>query len=127
MVAGGTGLAPMMSMLDHIRAQSGIKPPILLSFGCKDAGSLFHRDELDLRALWMPTLDLRVSVDDGPDDDPTLRIGNPVTAVRPEDIDNETVAYLCGPPTMIEAAHSHLINLGVRADRIYAEQFVAME
>ena len=126
MIAGGTGLAPIQSMLDVIRAKSGIKPRIVLSFGCSDEDTLFNLEELELRALWMPTLDVRISVDRGTARD-DLRIGNPVEAIAPEDIDAKTVAYLCGPPAMIEAAHARLEALGVNPENIHAEQFVAME
>jgi benzoate/toluate 1,2-dioxygenase reductase subunit len=52
--------------------------------------------------------------------------GTPVDALGDAPIDDpETVAYLCGPPPMIEAARRRLIALGVRPDRIYAERFVA--
>tara|TARA_R110002110_G_scaffold205066_7_gene417346 strand:- start:503236 stop:504078 length:843 start_codon:yes stop_codon:yes gene_type:complete len=125
-IAGGTGLAPMMSMLDVIRSKNGTKPDLLLSFGCQDQSSLFHGEDLELREFWMPTLRTRISVDRGEQVAGT-RLGNPVDAVVPEDITPDTVAYLCGPPRMIEAAHQHLEELGVKAENIHAEQFVASE
>lgn len=125
MIAGGTGLAPMMAMIDTIRARSGKKPPMALSFGCASPEGLFFCDELALRQDWMPNLDVRLSVDQGQASS-TYRIGNPVEAIVQEDItDTETVAYLCGPPGMIEAARAHLISLGVKPNHIHAEQFVA--
>jgi benzoate/toluate 1,2-dioxygenase reductase subunit len=126
LIAGGTGLAPILSMLDAIRARSSKKPPILLSFGCSDETTLFYSEELELRALWMPTLELRISVDRGEPRD-GLRTGNPVEVVDANDVDAETIAYLCGPPAMIDAAHERLEALGMKAENIHAEQFVAME
>ena len=123
-IAGGTGLAPMMSMLDVIRQRSGRKPDLLLSFGCQDPSALFHGEDLELREFWMPTLETRISIDRGEQVAGT-RLGNPVDAVGFEDINADTVAYLCGPPRMIEAAHQHLEGLGVKAENIHAEQFVA--
>ena len=125
-IAGGTGLAPMMSMLDVIRQKSGTKPGLLLSFGCQDESSLFHGDELELRELWMPTLRTRISLDRGERTN-MMRVGNPVAAIGPDDVCTDTVAYLCGPPRMIQAAHEHLESLGVKPENIYAEQFVATE
>ena len=125
MIAGGTGLAPMMSMIDTIRARPGRKPPILLSFGCASPDGLFHRDELELRQHWMPGLDVRLSVDRGYDR-ATLRVGNPVEAIGCNDVtDPDSVAYLCGPPGLINAARSHLIELGLKPENIHAEHFVA--
>lgn len=128
MIAGGTGLAPMMSMVDVLRARPGRKPPVLLSFGCASANGLFNMDELALRAMWMPTLDLRVSVDQGtsPDGALPVRTGDPVACIGAEDITGpDAQAYLCGPPGLIAAAHAHLVRLGVTPANIHAEQFVA--
>ena len=64
-VAGGTGLAPVLSMVDGIRQWGGRKPPMLLSFGCAVPEALFCLDELELRREWLPTLETRISVDRG--------------------------------------------------------------
>lgn len=124
LVAGGTGLAPMLSILDSLRQQSGRKPPIVLSFGCTEPAALFGLDAIALRRHWLPTLQTRVSVDRGATGD--LLAGTPVDALREADaLDPDTVAYLCGPPPMVAAAHARLEALGVRPDNIFAEQFVA--
>lgn len=123
-VAGGTGLAPVLSMVDGIRQWGGRKPPMLLSFGCAVPEALFCLDELELRRQWLPTLETRISVDRGAQGD--VLSGSPVAALREGDVPNaDTVAYLCGPQPMIDAATRRLIELGVPANRIYSEQFVA--
>ena len=123
MVAGGTGLAPILSIIDSLRAQSGRKPRILLSFGCANADSLFALDDIALRCQWLPTLETRISVDQG--GTPWLT-GNPVDTLRDDDAaDPDTVAYLCGPPPMVDAAYRRLEAIGVRPANIFAEQFVA--
>ena len=125
-VAGGTGLAPFLSMFEAIRLYSGTKPPILLSFGCATDAGLFGKTELEDAAFMLPNLDCRLSVEQKLDEDTEALIGNPVTAITAQDIQSEeTVAYLCGPPGMIEAARNHLVELGVNADNIFAEQFVS--
>ena len=127
MIAGGTGLAPIMAMLDTLRRRPGRRPPVVLSFGCATAAGLFHRDELDLRSLWMPGLDVRLSVDRGPAAD-GIRIGNPVAAIGASDVrDPDTVAYVCGPPGLIEAARAHLTALGLAPANFHAEHFVATD
>ncbi|GAA4017929.1 hypothetical protein GCM10022212_12080 [Actimicrobium antarcticum] len=125
LIAGGTGLAPMLAMLDDISVLSGKKPKVLLSFGCATADNLFCLDELDVRAALLPNLALRVSVS-SPDGTYGGLVGNPVSVIAAEDIvDPETVAYLCGPPAMIESARRHLEDIGVKRDNIHAEQFSA--
>uniref|UniRef100_Q47GC3 Oxidoreductase FAD/NAD(P)-binding:Oxidoreductase FAD-binding region n=1 Tax=Dechloromonas aromatica (strain RCB) TaxID=159087 RepID=Q47GC3_DECAR len=122
MIAGGTGLAPVMSMIDSIQKTSGKKPPILLSFGCATPDSLFCLDDIELRKHWLPSLTNRISVDR--EAAGSLLQGNPVDALRDDDVkDPDTVAYICGPQPMIEAAYRRLEALGVRHENIFAEQF----
>lgn len=123
-IAGGTGLAPVLSMIDGIRQWGGRKPSMLLTFGCATPDALFCLDDLELRRQWLPTLETRVTVDKGAEGD--LIAGSPVSALRPEDVPGaDTVAYLCGPQGMIDAATQRLMELGVPAENIYSEQFVA--
>jgi ferredoxin-NADP reductase/ferredoxin len=124
-IAGGTGLAPIVAMLDEIRHRPGPRPPMLLSFGCASEQQFFYRDELELRQWWMPELRVILSADQVNNTDAGLLRGTPVAALAQERITNpQAVAYLCGPPPMIEAARRQLIEMGVSPDRIYAEQFV---
>ncbi|HJU09818.1 MAG TPA: FAD-binding oxidoreductase [Candidatus Binataceae bacterium] len=125
-VAGGTGLAPIIAMLDEIRYRPGPRPPMLLSFGCASEEQFFYRDELELRRWWMPELCLILSADHVNSPESGLLSGTPVAAL-PQDwiTDSQTVAYLCGPPPMIEAARRRLIQMGLAPDHIYAEQVVA--
>ena len=122
-VAGGTGLAPVLSMLDRIRLMPGA-PPARLVFGCVRAEDLFHLDELDARQTFMPNLDVLVTLDE-PSADPRIFHGNPVQAITTALVPAGTVAYLCGPPGMLRAATRRLGELGVADRDIRTEQFVA--
>lgn len=124
-VAGGTGLSPILAMIDHLRRASGPKPKMLLSFGCASDKAFFYRDEIELRQWWLPQLSVRLSADRVEDRASGLVQGTPVDALGSEPIaDAEAAAYLCGPPPMIEAARHRLTELGVSPERIYAERFV---
>ncbi len=125
-IAGGTGLAPILSLIDALRRRSGPRPPALLSFGCSSAEDFFYRDEIEIRQWWMPELRVRLSGGRAARAASGLLRGNPVEAIAVDDIGGvETDAYLCGPPAMIEAARRHLVGLGLNPERIYAERFVA--
>jgi ferredoxin-NADP reductase/ferredoxin len=125
-VAGGTGLAPILSIIDALRRRPGRRPPSLLSFGCSSEEDFFYRDEIELRQWWMPELRARLSGGRDATAASGLLRGNPVEAISVDDIgDANPVAYLCGPPAMIEAARHRLIEFGVNPERIYAERFVA--
>ncbi len=123
LVAGGTGLAPMLSMLETLQLHRPA-PPILLVFGCRRGEDLFHLDELAARASFMPTLTVRVTCDEECAE-PGVLHSDPVAALRPEDVSAATVGYLCGPPGMVDAARARLTELEVPAARIHSEQFLA--
>jgi ferredoxin-NADP reductase/ferredoxin len=125
-VAGGTGLAPILAMIDELRRASGPRPKMLLSFGCASDRTFFYRDEIELRQWWIPQLSVRLSADHVEDPASGLIQGTPVDALGAEPIsDPAAAAYLCGPPPMIEGARRRLAELGVSSERIYAERFVA--
>ena len=122
MIAGGTGLAPMMSMIDTLRLYNFRRKPVILAFGCSFEKDLFAQDELELRGNWMRNLDVRtcVSRPEGDWDGLTMRAQYSITE---DDITEDTIAYLCGPPAMNEAAREHLEELGVKGENIHVELF----
>lgn len=123
MIAGGTGLAPMLSMLESLQT-ARTRSPLRLVFGCARQGDLFHLDELDARRSFMPNLDVRVVLDEQTDR-PGVLHGNPVSVLTAEDVaDPDTSAYLCGPPAMLDAARERLQQLGMPRERIHAEHFL---
>ncbi|MDG2968008.1 2Fe-2S iron-sulfur cluster binding domain-containing protein [Pseudomonas extremaustralis] len=123
-VAGGTGLAPILSMIDALRQGGGRKPPMLLTFGCAVPEALFSLEDIELRQQWLPSFETRICVDREATDG--LHQGSPVSALREGDVSHpDTVAYLCGPQPMIDAATQRLIELGMKSQNIFAEQFVA--
>jgi benzoate/toluate 1,2-dioxygenase reductase subunit len=85
MIAGGTGLAPMLGMLEDIRLKSGRKPKVLLSFGCASEDNLFYQDELETRAAWLPGLKVKVAVAN-PGPGYTGLVGNPVEVITAADV-----------------------------------------
>jgi benzoate/toluate 1,2-dioxygenase reductase subunit len=120
MVAGGTGLAPMLAMLDSLRARSGPKPPMLLCFGCNGAKDLFYLDEIELRGFWMPSFQSRIALMER-DAGFAGKIGTAVSLLEAPDLARAGLtAYLCGPPAMVEAARERLLAAGVPADAIHA-------
>lgn len=123
LMAGGTGLAPMLSMLSRLRMVRPAVPPILLLFGCTNVDQLFHLEELAARASLLPSLDVRTMLVDNTGA-PHVPVGNPVSALTADDIAPDSVAYLCGPPGMLRAAEEKLLTLGLGRHDIRMEQFL---
>jgi NAD(P)H-flavin reductase/ferredoxin len=124
-VAGGTGLAPILSMLDHLRHAGTARFPLLLCFGVGREADFFYKQELELRQFWMPKLTLRLACDERVPTaaDPSLRTGSVVSLLQPADIGPDSTAFLCGPPAMVAAASERLKALGLPAEKIVAERF----
>ncbi len=109
-VAGGTGLAPVLSMIRSLRDRG---QSALLCFGCTRRQELFYELELAALVATMPELEVRIAVMEGADGD--LRTGTAVSLLLKEDFDAATVCYLCGPPPMVDAARKALTSHGVAA------------
>ena len=124
MVAGGTGLAPMLSMLDTLAANDDTDYPVRLLYGANAVDELFAFDQL--RGYAEQGLDLTVELCVGePDQDWDDATGHVTGLLRPEILNGgDCEIYLCGPPPMIDAAESWLYANGVNPILVHAEKFV---
>ncbi len=112
MVAGGTGLAPILAMLE---ALDGRQPATVL-FGAAAPDRLFALDRLAASGA-------RVCIAvEAPGNDPSHRTGRVTELIDLPGTDID--AYLCGPPAMIDAARERLRAAGVAEERIYCERFL---
>jgi ferredoxin-NADP reductase/ferredoxin len=117
-VAGGTGLAPVLSMVRSLRGRA---QRALLCFGCSRRDELFYEEELAALVTAMPDLEVRIAVMEGAEGE--LRTGTAVSLLQQSDFDANTACYLCGPPPMVNAARAALMTFGVVANAIRAERF----
>jgi NAD(P)H-flavin reductase len=123
MVAGGTGLAPMLSMLRHIAAQGERKPPrITLLYGTNAPEEMFAAEELAQLAGQLPLEVRRAAVTAGGDFAGTK--GYVTDLMSADMLDTQTDCYLCGPPAMVTAARLFLNDEGFEQKRIFAERFL---
>ena len=123
MVAGGTGLAPMLSMLDHMAEVGWTAQSVHLLCGANTADELFCLDKLGAYRSAGIDLSVEVAVVD-PVDGWGGAAGHVTSLLRDDVIGDEADIYLCGPPPMIEAAESWLSGHNVDEKRIHAEKFL---
>ena len=125
MIAGGTGLAPMLSILDTMVAQGDTAHPVHVLYGANEPEEFFALEALEAyrgRGLQIATELCAVQSGSGWDG----AVGHVTSLLRSELLyGGDSRAYLCGPPPMIDAGENWLRGNGLGADRIHAEKFVA--
>jgi ferredoxin-NADP reductase len=125
LLAGGTGITPLMSMLRH-RDRLPSRPPALLIYSARSWEDIVYRDELEAMVRR----------------DSSFRLVYALTRQQPKDwrghrerinkdllaanwlppADNPTI-YVCGPTTFVETAASLLVEIGFDPLSIKTERF----
>lgn len=121
-VAGGTGLAPILSIVRGAIAAS-MPNPIHLYFGVRAERDVYGLDVLQELGREHPALHIHVVSTNG-----SSRAGQRsglVTEAIAADLRDLAGwnAYLCGSPPMVEAATRLTLDKGVPAERVYADAF----
>jgi benzoate/toluate 1,2-dioxygenase reductase subunit len=120
-LAGGTGLAPFLSMLGRI-ATTGSLHPVHLIYGVTNDEDLVGIEQLKRFAERIPsfTFSCCVAAEVGayPQKGYVTRYIDPAH-VNGGDVD----IYLCGPPPMVEAVRSWLAEQGIAPANFYYEKF----
>jgi ferredoxin-NADP reductase len=125
LVAGGSGIVPLMAMIRH-RGNAGNKIPTKLLYSSPYHDEIIYREELDHIAA----------------NDSSLRVIHTLTKERPQDwqsyarrIDRAMLAdtiwqpaqkpraFTCGPTTLVETVAYHLQALGYEPRSIKTERF----
>jgi benzoate/toluate 1,2-dioxygenase reductase subunit len=120
-LAGGTGLAPFLSMLE-VLAGEGSRRRVRLVYGVTRGEDLVLVEALDAFKSRLSGFEFTTVVADAASSHP--RKGW-VTQHLPEDLatDSRTEVYLCGPPPMVEAVRDHFEATGITPARFTFEKF----
>jgi ferredoxin-NADP reductase/ferredoxin len=122
-VAGGTGLGPIVSMLDSLKNEGTLPPRMTLVFGVNSTASLFYRDRLEALLDRFPLARLVLAIM-APDAGWEGVTGTAVDALERIEVDPAAHAYFCGPPVMVERAQASLAQRGLDKRAIFAESFL---
>lgn len=121
-VAGGTGMAPIRSVLDHAVAH-GDRRPMRYFYGARTQTDLYCLDDM---AGWAgDTFSFIPALSDEPAGSGWSGARGLVTEVLEREIGDAfgAEAYLCGPPAMIDAAIPILRAAGLDAHDIFYDKF----
>lgn len=125
LVAGGTGIVPLMSMLRH-RARLAHPAPAWLLYSSRSFAEIIYREELDRMA---ETGDgahvLHTLTRSSPPDWRGLqgRIDREMLASRIPPAAARPLCFVCGPTEMVETVAGALVDLGHDPARVKTERF----
>ncbi|MFN4134698.1 MAG: 2Fe-2S iron-sulfur cluster-binding protein [Novosphingobium sp.] len=125
LVGGGSGLSPLMSLLEDAVAR-GIARDAILLFGARTERDLYCLDEIaQIASRWRGRFEFRPVLSD---EQVAGRRHGLVTAEIPSalmDLGGSAgvQGYLCGPPGMIDAGVAVLVAAGVPVTSIFYDKF----
>lgn len=126
-IAGGSGLAPIISML-QAAVETDVDRDLTLLFGARTQRDLYALDEIkSLADAWRAKFTFIPVLSDEPEGSDWGGPRGLVTqALNPAQIPELGArhAYLCGPPPMIDAAILVLNQAGVHHGRIHYDKFL---
>jgi propane monooxygenase reductase subunit len=126
-VGGGSGMAPLWSLLNDM-AECGIQRPTTFFYGARTSKDLFYRTQLADLANRLPGFNFVPALSRATEEDQWDGETGLITDVLSRNLNNENVrddtqAYLCGPPAMIDTAIPVLVSKGMSEDRIFSDKF----
>lgn len=123
LVAGGSGLAPILAILkDALNGQRD--RPVTLLFGARAQRDLYALEEIrELSRQWSESFKFIPVLSREESASQWGGLRGLVTDVIPTLSLKGAHAYLCGPPGMIDAAETRLIHGGVAREHIHADRF----
>jgi anaerobic sulfite reductase subunit B len=119
LVAGGTGLAPITSMIEYIEKNRNLFKEIYIYLGFRNENYILLKDRLE---NWKKKFNLIISLDKKimKTDKFKCEIGfvHEVLAKHNPELKN-TIALLCGPEIMMDCVTNKLIGKGLKPNKIY--------
>jgi len=124
MIAGGTGFAPVKSMLRHV-LESGIQREIVLYWGARQAQDVYEEEQVLEWARRYPRLRFNAVLSDSNETGaPHRRLGWVHEAVLADQRDLSCFdIYAAGPPALIEAIRASFPGHGAQEERLYFDSF----
>ncbi len=125
LVAGGSGIVPLMAMLRH-RGRAAAAIPATLLFSSRHLEEVIYRDELDALAGDGSGLTVTHTLTRSQPPGWTgyaRRIDERMLAETLEPLGIGVRAYICGPTALVETTANGLVRLGLPPDRVRTERF----
>jgi ferredoxin-NADP reductase len=125
LVAGGSGVVPLMSMI-RARAQAGADVPTRLVYSSRSLDDVIYREELE--QLAGSGLDVVHTLTRSQPPGWTgfaRRVDRALLEQVAYPAGDSPLAFVCGPTSFVEGVASGLVELGYRPERVKTERFGA--
>ncbi|MBV8082876.1 MAG: ferredoxin reductase [Candidatus Eremiobacteraeota bacterium] len=125
LIAGGSGVVPLMAMLRHRAAHSSMIPTRLL-YSCRTGDDVIYKDELDALAREDRTLEVALTFTRKAPVGWTgyqRRIDDAMLGEVVSPLGKGVRTYVCGPTLLVESAANALTRMGLSAPQIRTERF----
>lgn len=123
LVAGGSGLAPILALLEDALAGGGRRPVTLL-FGARQEHDLYALETIAaLAGQWQAPFRFIPVLSEVESDAAWQGRRGLVTEHIPELLEDGAHAYLCGPPAMIDRVVALLRSRAIPAAHLHADRF----
>jgi ferredoxin-NADP reductase len=125
LVAGGSGIVPLMAMI-RSRALVGSTAPFRLLYSVREPAAVFYRDELRAlseldRAVVVTYAYTRAAPQDWPRAPGRIDAAQIADSTWPPNL--APTCYICGPTSFVESAADLLVASGNDRERIRTERF----
>jgi ferredoxin-NADP reductase len=125
LVAGGSGICPLMAMIRH-RAATGSRVPTRLLYSSRSLEDVIYKEELDRLVRQADGLDVihTLTRSQPPGwSGYSRRIDRDMLAELGYTAEQRPLCMVCGPTPLVEAVASMLVELGNPPDRVKTERF----
>ena len=125
LVAGGSGIVPLMAMIRH-RHAVGSNVPTRLLYSSRSYDDIIYRDELGTLQEAHSGLEVFHTLTRGipPNwEGYQRRIDLPMLEEVIKPFGNQLIAYICGPTTLVEGVANGLVKLGITPEHVRTERF----
>jgi ferredoxin-NADP reductase len=124
LAAGGSGVVPLRAMLRH-RRRSGSDVPVRMLYSSRTLDDVIYRDELAEPADGVEVVHTLTRAQPAGWTGYARRVDPSMLAEVAWPVDEDPLAFVCGPTSFVEAVASGLVELGYRQERVKTERFGA--
>jgi ferredoxin-NADP reductase len=125
LIAGGSGVVPLMSMIRH-RAAAGARNPTTMLYSSRSFEDIIYYNELEkLRSGNQGVQVFHTLTRSQPPgwQGYARRIDLDILKEVAQPLGRSVQVFICGPTLLVESAANSLVKIGVRSDQIRTERF----